>query len=145
MKLKTKTGEKITFKEALVRFKKGLDMITPIQKLENETRGTFITLLGFIVAFIAVIIMREKIGLLSYGLMLIFLGSIITTGLKWLALRQQLKFFKDTETNSITDLDYLFDSQENKTSEVGDGNTGSIPVISEDKTPDDNQKGGKDV
>lgn len=109
--MKTKDGEIISIKEAFIRFKKGVDAITPLQKLQNETRGTFITLLGFIVSFCAVIYMREKIGLLSYGLMLIFLGSIITTGLKWLALRQQLKFFKDMETNEL-DIDKIMNNLE---------------------------------
>lgn len=92
-----KTGEKITWREAIKRFKKGVDNITPIQKLSNDMRGTFITLLGFIFSFGAVIWKRDTIGLLAYGLMLIFLGSIITTGLKWLALRQQYKFIKSME------------------------------------------------
>lgn len=96
--IKTKTGEKITYKEAFSRFKKGVEQITPYQRLKHETRGTFVSLLGFIVSLIAVIIMREKIGLLAYGLILIFLGSVITTALRYLALKQQLKVFRDMES-----------------------------------------------
>jgi hypothetical protein len=104
---KTKTGEVITWKEAGKRFKQGIDNITPLQKLQNEIRGTLITLLGFIVAFIAVIIKRESIGLLAYGLILIFLGSIITTGLKYLGMKQQLKFFKNIDEDSLQIKDFL--------------------------------------
>ena len=92
--MKDKAGNKITMKEFWTRFKKGLDEITPIQKLENDIRGNFVSLIGYIVALVAVIISRESIGLLAYGLILIFIGSIWTTGLKWLSLKQQYKFMK---------------------------------------------------
>ena len=99
--VRLKSGEDISFKEFMIRWKKGIANITPLQKLQNEVKGTFITLLGFIVSFIAVIIMRVKIGLLAYGLILIFLGSIITTGLRFLSLKQQLKLFNTMEVKSI--------------------------------------------
>ena len=98
---KTVTGEKITWGEAGKRFKQGVNNMTPVQKLKTEIRGTFISLLGFTFSFIAVIWKGADIGLLSYGLMLIFLGSIINTGLKFLGSRQQLRFFKNTEENSV--------------------------------------------
>jgi hypothetical protein len=98
---KLKSGEYVTWTEALKRFKKGVEDITPIQKLENELRGTFITLLGFVFSLIAVIWKRDAIGLLAYGLMLIFLGSSITTGLRYLGLRQQVMVFKNLENESL--------------------------------------------
>lgn len=104
---KTKSGEHISWKEALQRFKQGLEDISPIQKLENEVKGTLITLLGFIIALGAVIWKLDAIGLIGYGLILIFLGSIITTGLKYIGMRQQLKFFKETEGESIDIEDIL--------------------------------------
>jgi hypothetical protein len=54
-------------------------------------------LIGFVVSLIAVIYKFESLGLISYGLILIFLGSIITTGLKYLGLRTQLKQFEQYE------------------------------------------------
>jgi hypothetical protein len=95
-----KTGEKISWKEALIRFKKGVDEITPMQKLSNDIRGTFITLLGYLFAMGAVIWKFNTIGLLSIGLILIFLGSVVTTGLKWIALKQQYKFIKNLDLES---------------------------------------------
>jgi len=94
---KTKKGEIISWKEFFKRWKQGIENLTPQQRIKNEIRGTFITLLGFLVSFVAVIILREKIGLLAYGLILIFLGSIINTGLKFFALKQQSKIFKQIE------------------------------------------------
>lgn len=95
-----KTGEKISWKEALKRFKRGVEEITPIQKLTNDIRGTFITLFGYIFALGAVIWKFNTIGALAVGLILIFLGSIITTGLTWLSLRKQLKFIKNLDLES---------------------------------------------
>ena len=110
---KTKSGERIGWAEAGRRFKEGLANITPIQKLSSEIRGTFITLLGFIVSFGAVIWKREAIGLLAYGLILIFLGSIITTFLRWLGLKQQMRFLTNQDDISIK-LDKLNDYLEDK-------------------------------
>ena len=98
--MRDKAGNKITFKEFMTRWKQGIDNITPIQKLENDVRGTFITLLGYIFAMGAVIWKFNDIGLLSIGLILIFLGSVVTTGLKWIALKQQLKFIKNLDVES---------------------------------------------
>jgi hypothetical protein len=98
---KTKEGEQISWKEFGRRWKSGIESLSPLQKLENESRGTFITTLGYLVALIAVIININKIGLLAYGLILIFLGSLITSGLKWIALKQQLKFLKNLDFESI--------------------------------------------
>lgn len=106
--MKTKTGEKISLKEALKRFKQGVADISPQQKLENDMRGTLITIMGFIVALGACIWQINTIGLLGYGLILIFFGNIITTGLKYIAMRQQLKYFKQTDGSSI-DISNLLD------------------------------------
>ena len=96
---KDKLGEQISFKEYFSRWKLGIEGITPIQKLTNEARGTLISLIGFITCFVALIIFREKliVSWFAYGLILVFLGSTITTGLKYISLRQQLKIFKNIE------------------------------------------------
>jgi len=96
--MKTKAGEQITFKEFLKRWKEGIQNMSPQQKLINESRGTFITLIGFIVGAVALIIYKDKfVSLFAYGLILIFIGNIWTTALKLMGIRQQLKFFKKAE------------------------------------------------
>lgn len=96
---KTKDSEKISWKEFFLRWKKGIENLTPSQKLTNEIKGTLITLIGFVIATIALIIYRKEliVSWFAYGLILVFVGSIITTGLKWLGLRQQLKMLKRIE------------------------------------------------
>lgn len=110
--MKTKSGEKISMKEFFARWKQGIESITPYQKLQNDVRGTFISLLGYAFAFGAVIWNREAIGLLAYGLILIFLGTTYTTALKWISLRQQLKLLSEYQQFQIP----LFDSQVKKES-----------------------------
>ena len=95
--MRDKAGNEITVGEFFKRWKHGIENITPMQKLVIEIRGTFIMLLGFILGFFAIIWLREQIGWLAYGLVLIFLGSIITTFLKWNSLKQQLRYFKRME------------------------------------------------
>jgi len=99
--VKLKTGEQVSWKEAMIRFKKGVEDITPSQKLKYDMRGTLITLIGFILSLIVVIIKRNDIGILSYGLILIFIGSSISTFVKYLGMRQQMSFFKTLDVASI--------------------------------------------
>jgi len=120
--MKTKTGEQITWAEALKRFKQGLADLTPIQKLKNEARGTLIILIGFIVSFGAVIWKRTAIGFLAYGLILIFLGSIIITGLKYISIKQQLKYFEKTEKEAVNVKELLKDLDDKCVLDRLDGN-----------------------
>ena len=95
--MKDKAGNQIPMKEFFARWKKGIENITPIQKLSSDTNGTFVTLLGYLFALVATIIKIDLIGLIGYGLILIFIGSTWTTGVKWLSLRQQYKFLKNLD------------------------------------------------
>lgn len=120
-----KEGNKLTWKEFFSRWKEGIKNLTPEQKLTQETRGTFITLLGYIVSLIAVIWFSEKIGLLSYGLMLIFIGSIWSAGITYISKRQQLKLFKDTDNKVLNSINELYDML-NEDNEVKISNTGVV-------------------
>jgi len=97
--MKDKSGKDITFKEFMSRWKEGIENLTPQQKLGHEIRSSIITLLGYSFALIAVIMQRERIGLLSYGLILIFIGSIWSVLVKWFSLREQMKIFKNLDSD----------------------------------------------
>jgi len=101
--LKDNKGNKITAGEYLKRWGEGIKNLTPIQKLKNESRATFITLIGSITCLIALIIFRDKfvVSWFVYGLILIFVGNSWNTIVKWLSLKQQLRFFKNMDSNSI--------------------------------------------
>lgn len=101
--IKDKEDNKLTFKEFMSKWKEGIMNLTPLQRITNEARGTLISLIGFIVALIAMIIYRDKfiVSWFAYGIILVFLGSIWTTGLRYLALRQQAKLLRKIESDSI--------------------------------------------
>lgn len=110
---KDKSGNKITLKEFKNRFKEGISLITPIQKIENEVRANFTMLIGYIVGFVALIIKFNLIPnkVLSVALIIIFFGAAWSNGIKWLALRQQLKIMKSVDNNAI-DLDSILNNLE---------------------------------
>lgn len=100
---KDREGNKITAKEFAQRFKEGINNITPIQKLENDMRSTFVSMIGFLISFIALIVFIGDMPntWLTYGLMLVFLGSIWSNLIKFLSFRVQLIAFKNTDSESI--------------------------------------------
>ena len=63
-------------------------------------------LIGYVVGLVSLIIYRESFAVqwFTYALIIIFLGAGWGQLIKWLALRQQLKLFKDMEENAL-DLD----------------------------------------
>lgn len=103
MNFKTKTGEKITGKEFMKRWKEGIENITPKQRMENEKNSTFTMLIGYIVGLVSLIIFRDSfvVSWFTYGLILIFVGSVWGQGIKWLALKQQLKIFSTMDNQSM--------------------------------------------
>ena len=106
---KTKSGEKISWKEFMKRWKEGIEGITPIQKLKNDYISQIISFVGFLSCLIVLIIYRKQffVSWFSYGLMLIFLGSSWSSAIKVLVIKQQLKFFKETDSQSINVKDIL--------------------------------------
>jgi len=104
---RTKSGELISWGEFMKRWKEGIKNVaknpTPIEKVSIELRGTFINLLGILTCLVVLIIYRNEFVVVwfSYGLILIFLGSLITVGIKFFALRQQKNFLKNINLGEI--------------------------------------------
>ena len=114
--MKDKYGKKVTFKEFMKRWKEGIELVTPIQRLKNEVRANFIMLLGYIIGLVSLIVYRKTFSntpWFTYALMIIFLGAAWSAGIKWFALRQQLKLFTDLDTQAV-DLNKVINSLEDK-------------------------------
>jgi len=90
---KTKTGEKLSFKDFVKRWKDGLTNITPIQKIKTQIGGTRIMLIGLFLG-LAVSIYGWK-NLWWVGIILI--GALINTGVQYLGLIQQRKLLDNLE------------------------------------------------
>lgn len=100
---KDKKGDSITYREFFKRWRGGIKNVvsnpSPLEKINIELNGTFITLVGLVVCFIALIIFRDKffVTWFAYGLLLIFAGNIVTTGLKFFGLKEQKRFLNELE------------------------------------------------
>ena len=110
---KKKDGTKITWKEYFKLWKEGIAMITPIQRLKNDVRSNFTMFVGYLVGLTSLIIYFKKFvtPLFTVALIIIFLGAAWSAGIKWWAMKQQLKLFNNFDSNAI-DLNKLFDSLE---------------------------------
>lgn len=110
---KDKEGNKLTAKEFLSRFKEGIEMITPVQKLKNEARSTFTMLIGYIVGLVSLIIYRDAflVSWFTYALIIIFAGATWSNAIKWMALKGQLKLFQNLDSQSLN-LDDILGKEE---------------------------------
>lgn len=102
-----KDGTKITWKEFFSLWFEGMKNLTPEQRISNEVRGLTITNVGFIISLIALIIYRNEffVSWFSYGLILVFVGSIWNNTLKWFGLKKQLELIRNLDLESeVNDL-----------------------------------------
>src|SRR3990167_8143996 len=99
----TKTGEKITWKEFMRRWKKGIEGITPLQQVKSQVWGTNIILLGLILGIIASAFAFKKLWLVE----IILIGALFNTIIQWIGLWQKRKLLESFE-------DFIEDSEFNK-------------------------------
>lgn len=114
--MKDKSGKDITMTEFFQRWKEGIKNVTtnptPLEKVSIEINSTFVTLAGLITCFIVLIIFRDKffVSWFSYGMMLIFFGNIISTGMKFINLKNQKKFLIKLR-DSFIEIEYKEDKK----------------------------------
>jgi predicted membrane channel-forming protein YqfA (hemolysin III family) len=94
---KDKSGNKISAKEFMSRWKEGMQNLTPIQRTKNDLASTWIILIGFIASIIALIFFNKTFGLVTYGIIIIFIGSIYSNVIKLFSLQGQYKIYKNIE------------------------------------------------
>ena len=86
---RTKDGEVISWKEFMIRWKKGIEGVTPEQKINGQIYGTTITFMGLFFGFGLSLWQFSKLWWLS----LVLFGGMINTGIQLLGLYQQKKVF----------------------------------------------------
>lgn len=102
---KDKNGELLDAKEFFKRWGKGIEGITPIQKIRTQLLGTRITLLGIILG----------LGVSIYGwnnlwwFSIILLGVLINTSVSYLGLKQQLNTLENLENLDGKNLDEILE------------------------------------
>ena len=95
--LKDKSGKKITPTEFMTRWKNGMQNLRPAQRTANDIVSSFIILIGFIASVIALIFFSSSFGLVTYGLIVIFLGNIYANTIKLFSLFGQYKIYKNID------------------------------------------------
>lgn len=90
---KDKTGKNLTFKEFIFRWKKGIEGITPIQKIKSQIWGTRISLIGILLGLVMCIIGYKTLWWLG----IILIGALIVSSTQYIGLLQQRKLFEDIE------------------------------------------------
>jgi len=101
---KTKAGEKITWSEFFKRWGKGIEGITPTQKLKTQLMGGRITLIGLFLGLLVSIYGWEKLWWVG----IVLTGAILTTGVQYLGFKQQYIQLKNLENSEEVSLDELF-------------------------------------
>ena len=125
---KDKKGNKLTFKEFMKRWGKGIEGITPLQKMKTQILGTRIMLLGMFLGLLVSIYGWKDLWWVG----IILIGALINTGVQYLALRQQKKLLEnlekqfnlsefDNSNDEIPEEDIVIKEQDRKEGvEVGD-------------------------
>jgi hypothetical protein len=83
MKLKDKQGNELTPKEYFKRFKKGVEMITPLQQLKLSLMSLCLIIVGVCWGFYASLVNQ------MYWLTLILTGSFFLTTMNFLGMMQK--------------------------------------------------------
>ncbi len=90
---KDNKGNKLTGKEFLSRFKKGVEGITALQKIKTQVNGTKIMLLGLVLGLFVSIYGWKNLWWVG----IILIGALFNTGVQYLGLAQQKKMLEDLE------------------------------------------------
>ena len=93
---RTKEGEKISWKEFMSRWKKGIEGITPLQKLKAQRNGINLQLIGLLLGFVISILNYKQL----WWLTLILFGGLIVTGVQKLGIKQQIINLEDFESTT---------------------------------------------
>lgn len=101
--MKDKQGNQLTTKEYMKRWKEGIKMITPLQKVENDLRATFIMTVGYLVGVISLLLFFDKFitKWFTIALIIIFFGALYGSVVKTIALFGQFKLLKNLDKNAI--------------------------------------------
>lgn len=90
---KDKQGNELNRKEFMVRWKQGIQLVTPLQQINIQVRSTIIMLVGILAG---IIVTMFKIKLL-WWVLIILVGVFGVTSMQLLGLLQKKKALEDME------------------------------------------------
>jgi hypothetical protein len=97
MKIKIKSGERITPKEFMTRWKKGVEQITPLQQTKTQLRFVWMMIIGLVGG---IVICAMNIRTL-WWLAIILLAGLGNTTVSLLGTRQKKKLLESFEVPLI--------------------------------------------
>ena len=89
---KAKDGSKLSFKQFMKRWGKGIEGITPLQQTTTQLLGIWITMTGIIAGIVVNALVRME-GV-WWWVEIILVGSLIVTAVSLLGLYQKYKIYK---------------------------------------------------
>ena len=98
---RTKNKEKLSLKEFLKRWKRGIEGITPLQSTKTQLSGIWITITGIIAGIIVNCLVRIKNQ--WWWILIILIGSLILVGINFLTTWQKYLRLKEID-NQIKQL-----------------------------------------
>lgn len=90
-----KQGNKLTFKEFIERWKKGIEGITPLQQVKGQINSTIIMLIGIKAGIIVSLFGVAKL----WWLLIILIGAFFNTSISLLGLWQKKKLLEKFDVN----------------------------------------------
>lgn len=90
---KDKQGNKLTYKEFLSRWKKGIEGITPMQQVKVQIKSTWIMIFGLLAGIVISVVGISRL----WWLMLILVGGLGNASVQIISLYQKKKTFEKWE------------------------------------------------
>lgn len=84
---KDRAGNKLTFREFMQRWKKGIDGINPYQQTNSQIWGTIIIVIGILCGLVICIVGIKRLWWLG----IILLGALFNTCISYIGLKQKKK------------------------------------------------------
>jgi|TARA_Y100000310_G_scaffold159030_1_gene158454 hypothetical protein len=87
---KDKAGNKLTFKEWMQRWSRGIEGITPLQQVNIQLKGTIIIILGLLCGIVISILGFSNL----WWLMIILIGGLFNAVVQWVGQWQKKQILK---------------------------------------------------
>jgi hypothetical protein len=95
--IKDKKGNSYTWKEFLVKFKKGIEGITPLQQIKSQINGTYLMLTGLSCGIVVLAFAFKKM----WWVEIILIAGLFNTFISLIGLIQKKKVLEKFDFNAI--------------------------------------------
>lgn len=90
-----KDGNKLTFKEFIERWKKGIEGITQLQQLKMQLNSFYIMIIGILCGLVITIIGFERL----WWLTIVLSGALFNVTMQWIGVWQKKRLLENVKLN----------------------------------------------